>query len=48
MTRSLSSRGGTALEEHKAPKGTLLFIIIFLVMVVAFWLNTYLRLWLRH
>jgi hypothetical protein len=31
--------------EH--PKGALLFILIFLVLIIGFWVNTYLRLWLR-
>ena len=33
-------------EEH--PRSALLFILIYLVVIVVFWLNTYLRLWLRE
>ena len=32
-------------NEH--PRGALVFILIYLVVVVAFWVNSYLRLWLR-
>lgn len=32
-------------EAH--PRGALAFILIYLVLVVAFWVNTYLRLWIR-
>ena len=32
-------------EEH--PRSALLFILIYLVIIVFFWLNTYLRLWMR-
>ena len=34
-----------AQEEH--PRGALAFILIYLVIIVAFWVNTYLRLWIR-
>jgi hypothetical protein len=36
------------MEEHEHPKGALLFILVFLVILVVFWINTYLRLWLRY
>ncbi len=36
------------MEEHQHPKGALLFILVFLVVVVVFWINTYMRLWLRY
>ena len=36
---------GLADNEH--PKGALLFILVFLALIVGFWINTYLRLWLR-
>jgi len=32
-------------EEH--PRSALLFILIYLGILVLFWINTYLRLWLR-
>jgi hypothetical protein len=35
------------VEENEHPKGALLFILVFLVIVVLFWINTYMRLWLR-
>jgi hypothetical protein len=34
--------------DNEHPRGALLFILIFLVIVVVFWINTYLRLWLRY
>ena len=34
-----------APEEH--PRGALAFILIYLVIIVAFWVNTYLRLCIR-
>jgi Cytochrome c oxidase subunit IIa family len=33
-------------EEH--PRGALVFILIYLVVIVLFWINTYLRLWMRE
>jgi hypothetical protein len=32
-------------EEH--PRGALTFILIYLFVIVLFWVNTYLRLWMR-
>jgi uncharacterized RDD family membrane protein YckC len=32
-------------EEH--PRGALVFILVYLLIIVVFWLNTYLRLWIR-
>ena len=32
-------------EEHR--RGALVFILIYLVVIVFFWVNTYLRLWIR-
>jgi hypothetical protein len=34
-----------APEEH--PRGALAFILVYLVIIVCFWVNTYLRLWIR-
>lgn len=34
------------VNEDGYPKGTLLFIFVFLILIVAFWVNTYVRLWL--
>ena len=36
------------MAENEHPTGALLFILIFLVLVVLFWINTYMRLWLRY
>jgi hypothetical protein len=44
MTAPEEDRKG-APEEH--PKGQLVFILIYLVIIVCFWVNTYLRLWIR-
>jgi hypothetical protein len=35
------------LADNEHPKGALLFILVFLALSVGFWINTYLRLWLR-
>ncbi len=35
-------------ENDEHPRGALLFILIFLLLVVGFWINTYMRLWLRY
>ncbi|HET9926895.1 MAG TPA: hypothetical protein VFS98_22470 [Methylomirabilota bacterium] len=34
-------------EEEQHPRGALVFILIYLLVVVLFWVNTYLRLWTR-
>lgn len=36
-----------AEEQEAHPRGALVFILIYLVIIVAFWVNTYLRLWIR-
>ena len=33
-----------APEEY--PRGALVFILIYLLVIVVFWVNTYLRLWI--
>jgi len=35
------------VDGNKHPRGALLFILVFLLLVTAFWINTYLRLWTR-
>ena len=35
------------MSDNEHPKGALLFMLIFLVLIVVFWVNTYMRLWLR-
>ena len=32
-------------DEESRPRGALLLILIYLVILTAFWLNTYLRIW---
>jgi len=32
-------------EDGHQPRGALLFILIYLAILAAFWLNTYLRIW---
>ena len=32
-------------DEEPRPRGALLLILIYLVILTAFWLNTYLRIW---
>jgi hypothetical protein len=33
------------LDKHENPKGALLFILIYLAILAAFWINAYLRIW---
>jgi hypothetical protein len=36
------------VDDHEGahqPRGALLFILIYLAILAAFWLNTYLRIW---
>jgi hypothetical protein len=35
------------MGDNEYPKGTLLFMLIFLVLLSALWVNVYLRLWWR-
>ena len=42
---SCEKDGVDAPEAH--PRGALVFILIYLVIIVCFWVNTYLRLWIR-
>jgi hypothetical protein len=34
-------------DEHEPPRGTLLAILIYLLVLVLLWTNVYLRLWVR-
>jgi hypothetical protein len=34
-------------EEEQHPRGALVFILVYLLVVVLFWVNAYLRLWTR-
>jgi len=45
--RPASSKEGV-MEGNEPPRGALLFILVFLVVIVVFWFNTYMRLWLRY
>ncbi len=36
------------MDQNEHPRGALQFILIFLAIVVVFWVNTYMRLWLRY
>ncbi len=38
-------RGVPAMTENDHPKGALLFILIYLLILAALWTNAYLRLW---
>ncbi len=31
--------------QHENPKGTLLFILVYLAILTVFWINAYLRIW---
>ena len=45
--RPASAKKGV-MEGNEPPKGALVFILVFLVVIVVFWFNTYMRLWLRY
>jgi hypothetical protein len=32
-------------DGHENPRGTLLFILVYLAILAAFWINAYLRIW---
>lgn len=32
-------------NQHENPRGALLFILIYLALLAAFWINAYLRIW---
>ena len=32
-------------SQHENPRGALLFILIYLALLAAFWINAYLRIW---
>jgi hypothetical protein len=34
-------------DEHEPPKGTLIAMLIYLLLLVLLWTNVYLRLWVR-
>jgi predicted nucleic acid-binding Zn ribbon protein len=33
------------MDENQHPKGALLFMLVYLLILVGLWLNVYLRLW---
>ncbi|HEY7204411.1 MAG TPA: hypothetical protein VIA61_08955 [Methylomirabilota bacterium] len=37
-------------DEHEGapPRGALAFILLYLLILVLFWVNTYLRLWIKE
>ena len=35
-------------QEETHPRGALVFILVYLLVVVLFWINTYLRLWIKE
>lgn len=35
------------MDENDHPKGAMLFMLVYLVIMTGLWLNAYLRLWLR-
>ena len=46
MSASLDS-GEAGMGDDEHPKGTLLFMLIFLVLLTALWINAYMQLWWR-
>jgi len=45
MAPSLRVRQGGFVDENQHPKGALLFMIVYLLILAGLWLNVYLRLW---
>jgi hypothetical protein len=35
-------------QEAEHPHGALVFILLYLLITVLFWINTYLRLWIKE
>jgi hypothetical protein len=35
------------MEQHPHPKGALTFMLIYLVVLSLFWVNSFIRLWLK-
>lgn len=33
------------MDEHEHPKGALLFMLVYLLLLALFWTNAYLKLW---
>lgn len=44
-TAGRSGAGGGMMDENEHPKGALLFMLIYLLLLAGLWLNAYLRLW---
>jgi hypothetical protein len=47
MRRAHAHEKEVGMSDNEHPKGALLFMLIFLMLIVVFWVNTYMRLWLR-
>ncbi len=43
----MTGPNGNQSSEEEHPRSALLFILIYLALIVVFWVNTYLRLWMR-
>jgi hypothetical protein len=39
------ARREASMDENEHPRGALLFILVYLVLLAAMWTNAYLRLW---
>ena len=44
----MSERGPRDEQEGEPPYGALVFILLYLLITVLFWVNTYLRLWIKE
>lgn len=46
MSPPVTSKENDPVDEHEhQPRGALLLILIYLAILAAFWINTYLRIW---
>lgn len=43
--RNLATKGELFMSENDHPKGALLFMLIYLLLLAVLWTNAYLRLW---
>ena len=45
--RSFNMTQEDIMEQHPHPKGALTFMLIYLVVLSLFWVNSFVRLWLK-
>jgi hypothetical protein len=43
--KAAGEEGGQRMDENDHPKGALLFMLVYLLLLAVLWTNAYLRLW---